>query len=183
MKKPNILKQIFCCIILLYVMAAWVGCDLKYTGDGHLIDNGFRSADRFILNLGKINLNQKKSYKFKLKNLPTETFVIGFSFVFENPTEVYHQQPELRPNNAVVSFKLMDDDKVITTLNNKKIHSLTWSQPAKDKSGAFVYSRNHSYFLPDNSKEYILILDVNMQNTKKEQMSTVELVLTGGGWK
>ncbi|MCF6226395.1 MAG: hypothetical protein L3J22_08875 [Xanthomonadales bacterium] len=180
MKNLNILKQMFCCILLLFVMA---GCDLQYTGDGDFIDKGSKVAThRFILNLGEINLNQKKSYKFKLKNLPSTRFTIGLSFVFDKPTKIAYQLSETRPNNAVISFKLMDNNEIITAMSNKKISSLTWSQQANNKSGAFIYSRNHSYFLPDNSKEYILTLDVNMQNTK-QQVSTVELVLRGGGWK
>ncbi len=182
MKELYILRQMLYCISLLSVMVS-CSTDLQYTGDGSFIDNGLEAVNhRYILNLGEINLNQRNNYKFKLKNLPSKKFVIGFDFVFEKPTKIAYQPSETRPNNAIVSFKLMANDVVITTLNNEKINSLTWSQPANNKNGAFVYSRNHSYFLPDNSKEYTLTFDVNKQNSKEKTYIT-ELVLRSGGWK
>src|SRR5947208_11027797 len=50
----------------------------QYFGDGHLIDNGALAAtDRYVLNLGPIDLTQRGSKTFQIANLPEVNFVAG----------------------------------------------------------------------------------------------------------
>ena len=58
----------------------------EYTGDGKLVDNGARSAtDRYILNLGLIDLRKQQKYTYRISGLPEENFIAGIELTLEDP--------------------------------------------------------------------------------------------------
>lgn len=48
----------------------------EYSGDGHLTDNGVRAAtNRYVLNLGEVDLSQRGTKTYRIANLPEANFV------------------------------------------------------------------------------------------------------------
>jgi len=67
-------------LVMVMPIMLLIGCYnvSEYSGDGHLVDNGVRAAtDRYVLNLGSIDLNQRGTKTYRIANLPEINFLVG----------------------------------------------------------------------------------------------------------
>ena len=87
-----------------------IGCDRtsQYSGDGQLVDKGsFAATDRYVLNLGSIDLTQRIMKTFRLVNLPGENFVAGIEIDDHTHNRVHIDKKQL---NATVLLELSGVD-------------------------------------------------------------------------
>lgn len=152
-----------------------------YTGDGKLIHNGPRAVNnRYVLNLGDIDFNSVNNYDFKLANLPSKQFIIGFNI--ESPNIL--PEDTSRINNAQISIKLTNLNGTHISNWDSNLNSWTWSVEVSNNYRTYVYNRDHSYFTPEKNAGYQLTLAVTSPNT----LSIInhynsQLILKTGGWK
>lgn len=158
------------------------GCNpvSKYTGDGKLIDNGVGAAtDRYVLNLGKIDLAQRGTQTFRIKGLPKINFVVGLEIVALDSRSAI----DWEALNPTIAIKLTNFDGRDLFAVEGPLTTWTWSIPSRDNR-AFVYGRDElgTYFDARSNVEYTLaiyIIDPGRIHFRHE----ASLVLKSGGWK
>jgi hypothetical protein len=165
----------------LLSMTALSACSASstYSGDGRLIDNGITAAnDRFVVELGYVDLTRPGSKTFRIAGLPKTNFVVGIQV----PIAVLHGMDAPAEITSDVSFELVGpvDKRIFSAAG--PLRSWTWSGPIHGSS-SFVYHRapSESYFDAAPAEEYQLHVIVR---TPDPTMTTKALVLLkSGGWK
>jgi len=117
-----------------------VGCS-AYDGDGKFTDRGiFASHQRYILDLGPVDLTRTERQEFRIANLPTENFTFGL--------QLHNARWDQRNVHAKVRLALVNekDETVFDVVET--VSKWTWSG-ARDEDVVFVY-------LSGKSKEIIL---------------------------
>jgi hypothetical protein len=147
--------------IALIISAAFLsGCPMtKYSGDGTLVDNGSGAAtDRYVLDLGSIDLTQQNRKTFRLAELPKANFVVGIEVKAAASDSALLDGQSITPT---VSISLSESSGVVLFSKKAPLNSWTWSLPA-DADSAFVYGREtpSTYFDAATDVEYTLTLDV-----------------------
>jgi len=162
----------------MFALAAATGCyqASSYTGDGSLVDRGWRSYSlRYVIDLGAIDLSQRRTYTYTLANLPDAQFTIGI--------EARGSQAE---QHARVRIELKSETGETIVLEDAPLKAWTWSHGFEDWDGIrFGYrsgesvdvriSENHvrhtpigvkasggwgSYFNSEQAKSYALRLEI-----------------------
>lgn len=172
----------FLLVITLFVMLL-VGCyDVsEYSGDGHLTDNGIRAAtDRYVLNLGEVDLSQLGTKTYRIANLPEANFVTGIE-IRVAPKD--RDSIEKRAISPTILLELSRSDGEIVFTKNENLNAWTWSVPVGE-SRAFIYGRGEpgTYFQSLSQTEYTLTLTVLQANPSQSQYTAL-LVAKSGGWK
>jgi hypothetical protein len=157
------------------------GCPVtKYSGDGALIDNGSGAAtDRYVLDLGPIDLTQRARKTFRLVGLPQSNFVVGIQIkAAADPALISG-----RLLNPTISLSLSDSSGTVLFSKRSSLDGWTWSVPASAGT-AFVYGREDpsTYFDAAAGAEYTLILDVVEPDQSGSKYVAV-LTAKAGGWK
>lgn len=152
-----------------------------YSGNGQLIDNGSLAAtDRYVLNLGSIDLTQRGTKTFRIANLPEASFVTGIeiSVVPEDRTVIEKQRV-----NPTISLELSGPGAKVLFSKKSTLDTWTWSVPA-DGHRAFVYGRGEpgTYFNALPKIEYMLTLTV-LEPDHSQSKYTALLMAKSGGWK
>jgi hypothetical protein len=165
-------------LILFFTM----GCynESNYMGDGQLIDNGRDAAtDRYVLDLGEIDLNNIGKYVFNIKGLPKEEFVIGIKLEAEQAIDI----DSALPNDAEILVSLSEANGKIIFEVNSKLDDWIWSTNVLEKNNAFIYKRgdNNTFFNPD-LKDYKLTVSILRPN-QIAIPSKSKLLAKSGGWK
>jgi hypothetical protein len=166
--------------LLMVVIAA---CDsvANYSGDGKLTDNGiFAATDRYVLDLGPVALKNRAEKKYRLENLPKESFVVGIEI---RPTVKDLASLERKPINAVVSLSLAGSDgKQVFTVDSK-LSAWTWNLPST-ADYAFIYVRNDpgTYFTPASNSSYDMTLKILQPDSGSLQYEA-RILAKSGGWK
>lgn len=153
----------------------------QYSGDGQLIDNGSTAAtDRYVLDLGLINLAQPGKKTFRLENLPEENFVTGVEISVAPEDRATN---ETRRANPTISLELSGPDGKVLFAKKSALDEWTWSVPA-DGLRAFVYGRGEpgTYFNAAPKTEYTLTLNV-LESDRSQSKYTARLMMKSGGWK
>ena len=171
--------------LLLIVMSSLLlaGCYKvsEYSGDGELIDNGISAAtDRYVLNLGVIDLSQSGTKSYRIANLPEVSFVAGIEIsVVEKDRAII----EKRSVNPTILLELSDVKGEVVFAEKSKLTSWAWSVPVNE-SRAFIYTREQpgTYFQSLLQSEYTLMLTVLEPDTSKLNY-TASLLAKSGGWK
>src|SRR5258706_6099567 len=139
-------RFIFCSMVAMHVLLL-CGCYRvsNYSGDGQLIDNGPAAAtDRFVLNLGPIDLARSGTRTFRLENLPEANFVTGVDISVASGDRATNAT---RRANPVISLELSGSDGKVLFAKKSALDAWTWSVPAGGLP-AFVYGREEprTYF-------------------------------------
>lgn len=152
-----------------------------YSGDGQLIDNGSAAAtDRYVLNLGPIDLTQPGTKTFRLANLPEVNFVTGVEISIASGDRATNATP--RPN-PVISLELSGSDGKVFFTRKSALDAWTWSVPASGLP-AFVYGREEprTHFNAASKTTYTLTLNV-LEPDRSQAKYTARLMMKSGGWK
>ena len=169
-------------IVVVAVVWAFGCCQMtQYSGDGQLIDNGALAAkDRYVLNLGSINLKKQSLQTFQIVNLPEANFVMGIeiSVASEDRVAIENQQV-----NAIVSLELSTSKGMTLFTMKAPMAAWTWSVPAGGHR-AFIYGRGGpgTYFNADSKTEYTLAFNV-LEPDRSQSTYTALLIAKSGGWK
>ena len=176
-----LLEKLILTIILPIILL--VGCYNvpKYSGDGHLVDNGGSVAtDRYVLNLGLIDLRQRGSSTHRIKNLPEAHFVVGIELrVLQKDISTL----EKKTVNPTILLELSGLKGEVIFSKKSKLNSWTWSALV-DESQAFIYGRRGqtTYFQSLPQSDYTLTLTV-LQPDFSQLKYTALLILKSAGWK
>jgi hypothetical protein len=182
--------------IFLFSIFHLAGCDSSYKGDGKLSDAGYFAAkDRYVLNLGDINLWKNEEYQFNIINLPDENFVLGFRASNQSITANDPSQ-DIRDK---VNIKIVVTDQGGFEVINESalIEDWVWSH-ARGSHYIFGYHRcdeeaDHTgyftcvegtgtYFTPSEGKQYSVKLIVSGEERIGSELIGT-LLVKSGGWK
>lgn len=151
----------------------------RYSGDGRLIDNGlFAATDRYVLDLGVVELKKKGIYTYKINNLPSKNFVIGIEIRVSPEQHATIENKKIRP---LISIELTNSQNIQVIHNEASLDTWTWSVIGDT---AFVYGEDQSstYFTPISNGKYNLRFVII--NTDSSDIKYVARILAkSGGWK
>lgn len=164
-------------------MVLVAGCDsvANYSGDGKLTDNGiFAATDRYVLDLGPVPLKHRGERKYRLENLPNESFVVGIEI---RPAVKDLASLERKPISAVVSLSLAASDGKPVFAVEGDLSSWTWNLPST-ADYAFIYVRGdpETYFAPASKSGYTMTLNILQPDSGSLQYKA-RLLAKSGGWK
>lgn len=168
-------------VVIVAIVALLSGCPMtKYSGDGVFLDNGPGAAtDRYVLDLGPIDLTQRARRTVRLAGLPKGNFVVGIQIkAAADPALIGKRLP-----NPTVSLSLSESSDGLIFSKEAPLGTWTWSVPAADDA-AFVYGRERpsTYFDAASGAEYMLSIDVVEPDQSGSRYVAV-LVAKSGGWK
>lgn len=168
------------------VIFMFTGCysESDYSGVGKLTDNGPSAAtDRYILDLGTVDLSKPGTTTYRIANLPATNFVAGIDFSVESTNQEIISNNNL---NTIVSISLTDSNGNEIFNNNGKLATWTWSKKSIEPTKAFIYGSGsgleQTYFDPKPHDTYVLkftVLAIDSTHIKHE----ATLKLKSGGWK
>ena len=193
-------------MLILATVAAVVvssGCaGWAYQGDGKLRDSGpLASHDRYVLDLGPIDLGRTEKYTYAMTNLPADSFAIGLEIVEVEANRSTQNPP---PHTGRVRLLLETPNHEIVVSEDAPLRYWIWSFVLGDfKSFLYRAGKEHwitnkdgttspvadgvrtdegwgSFFLPRPEITYQLTLEVL---EAQAQPRPARLLLKGGGWK
>ena len=156
-------------------------CDnaVMYKGDGKLVDNGiFAATDRYVLDLGPLDLSAKAARTYQIANLPTESFVVGLELTSSSKAPFGSH-----PLNPIVAIELQDATGKVLMRRNSPLKEWTWSVPSTNE-WAFIYGEGaqETFFTPAPQSTLRLMVEVVRADPTAEAYSS-RLVAKTGGWK
>ena len=126
-------------VLSLYLLACNRG--LLYRGDGHLADAGFAAAiDRYVVDLGPIDLGTNGVRHFVLAGLPNTTMTIGFQ---ASPSLEREKLRQTKPLFAGVHLIVTRADGTVVIDENGRLPTWVWSSKATSLD-SFIYRRGQS---------------------------------------
>jgi hypothetical protein len=180
MTKISSIIVIASCAVFVLILANCSDAS-RYSGDGHLVDNGIVSAtDRYVLDLGAISLSKKAVYTFNLTNLPRENFVVGIEI---RVSPEYHSKIENKSIKPTISIDLSGPNGAKIIHDKSSLDAWTWSVKG-DENNAFVYRRDQpsTFFTPVANEKYILRIKIVQPDSSNINYSA-RLLAKSGGWK
>ncbi len=153
----------------------------SYSGDGRLVDNGRSAAtDRYVLDLGAIDLNKQGVSTYRIENLPAENFVIGIELQVPPRQRVAIENKSIKPT---ISIELLGPQGESITRDQSMLDTWTWSVRAMDTT-AFVYRRDQpgTFFTPIKNRRYELKFGI-VQPDLSDFKYSARLLAKSGGWK
>lgn len=175
------LKRCVALLVAVFAVGACSGAS-GYKGDGKLIDNGPSAAtDRYVLDLGPLDLARNAKSQFRMANLPAEVFVAGLQLTPDK--NGVRQRLDKNSTSAVVSMEVMDQQGNVVLKVSKPLSDWTWSASSAT-STVFVYGGYGvmTSFKPERERTYTVSVDV-LQPDQAAQDILARLLLKGGGWK
>jgi hypothetical protein len=162
-----------------------------FQGDGTLVDRGPLAAkDRYILDLGIIDLTKPGKHVYSISNLPDETFIVGLEVVEKEPSSSAASTP------GRVHLVVENGARQLVIDESRALNSWTRSSSRLDTRSFLYTSGNGSetaarldvradqgwgtYFVPKAGEQYHLKVEV-LEVQRRPQL--VRLMLKGGGWK
>lgn len=167
-----------------FTLSGCMPSELRYSGSGQLHDAGpLARIDRYVVELGGIDLRTTGSATFRLANLPQAPLTVGLDLWFAN---VQHgiELMGLRPVYAVVSFELRAEDGTAVFRDEASLYQdVAWWAGASDTHHAFVYSlRRRTTFVPEPDRAYTLVVSV-VQADRGPALYEAAAVVRGGGYQ
>ena len=153
----------------------------RYSGDGHLVDNGpFAATDRYVLDLGAIALNKQGTSTYRIENLPAENFVIGIEIQVTSEQRTVIESKSIKPT---ISIELLGPQGESIIRDQSSLDTWTWSVRAMDNT-AFVYRRDQpeTFFTPIKNRRYELKVGI-VQSYLSDSKYSARLLAKSGGWK
>jgi hypothetical protein len=174
------MKIIFRGIILIAIISS-CSCVNQYSGDGQLIDKGpFSATDRYILNLGEIELKNPSLKLYRLENLPAANFVVGMEIRVSPENRSVIENKSIKP---LILIELLGPQKEIIFRDQSSLDTWVWSVRAVDNT-VFIYKLNNSstFFTAIAKEKYNLKVSIVQPDANKIDY-TVRLLAKSGGWK
>lgn len=152
-----------------------------YSGDGQLMDNGRAAAtDRYVLTFGPVDLSQKTTHTYRIKNLPEEEFLAGIEITFAPKDRDAIEKRHARPT---ILLELFGPGSEVVFTREARLDNWTWSFTAGE-SRTFIYGRDEqrTFFHPRSNVEYYLTFSV-LEPDAAQLKYTATLIAKSGGWK
>ena len=173
-----------------------------FRGDGKLVDHGpFAAKDRYVLDLGPVDLGRTGKYTYTMTNLPATDFVVGLEIVEVEANRSTQNRP---PHPGRIRLLLETSNHEIVISEDGPLKSWIWSF-ATGNFESFLYRAGEehwisnkdgttspvpdgvrtdggwgTYFSPRRNIKYQLTLEV--LETRAQPRPT-RLLVKGGGWK
>jgi hypothetical protein len=206
MKKTFIITIVIVSLLLFLSFLIWSHSQ-RYKGDGVLTDKGPMAAiDRYVLDLGKIQLNRKGEYSYFISNLPQEEMTVGLG-ITDDVSFTDNLKDKLKVKFPItIKIKLTNGEGKIVINEEGALHDWVWDfisgtnyhfvykpgQVTEIKTGEnSTYSRPTgvkadagwgTYFTPRKRESYKLTVAVfPTGNARIARMANVQV--KGGGWK
>jgi len=179
LRKDSISAWVFAIVFLVFAACSKDG---SFEGDGTLTDNGVLSAtDRYVLDVGEVELTKNGSYRYSFRGLPAENFVIGLEI------EGADQRREcIRASlgNVEIGLRLSDVNKGMGIfVVEGKLKEWTFSRRRGEKR-VFVYHRSGPRTAFDADPESTYELEVRVSKVAGTVGCDVaQIVAKSGGWK
>jgi hypothetical protein len=127
-------RWVTCVLLLLSTILG--GCS-SYEGDGRFKDHGvFASHQRYVIDLGRIDLTQREQREFNFAKVPAETFTFGL--------KLYGAKWDQKNISAKVRLVLVNE-KGETIFNFvETISKWTWSGSSLHENEVFAYGSGKS---------------------------------------
>jgi hypothetical protein len=175
--------------IILVIVASLAACgcstsEKRYAGDGRLHDAGpFTLVDRYVVELGPVELRNAGRATFQLANLPQVPLTVGLDITFAQ-TQRAIELMGTRPIYAVVDFTLYRADGTAVFHDEASLYQdAAWWANEPDTTRAFVYSlRRRTTFVPDPDRAYLLAVTVT-QPDRGSAVYVAAAAVRGGGWQ
>jgi hypothetical protein len=164
--------------IVLIAVLTYCYSKVPYSGDGHLIDNGpLAPTDRYVLDLGAIDLNKKGLYSYKINSLPSVNFVVGIEIRVSPEQYSIIEHRNIKP---VISLDLTNPQNVQVLHHQSSLDSWAW-EIIRGDNFAFVFGKDH-FFKPTANSKYTLRVEI-VQPDSSNLNYTARLQVKSGGWK
>lgn len=175
-------------LALAIVVTASSSCATNhYQGDGRLVDHGaFAATDRYVLDLGHVDLGESGRYTYTIAGLPSVVFATGLEITEAEPNVNPLQRPP-HPGRVRLTVQTAEQETVIS--DEGPLNSWLWSF-GRGEAKSFLYRaknkadlgdrRSGTTFTPKSGAKYLVTLDVLEAQTTPRP---TRLVLKGGGWK
>ncbi len=197
------LTRVMLFLAIVASVAVSSGCaGWAYQGDGKLQDSGpLASHDRYVLDLGPIDLGRTGQYTYTMSNLPAVDFIVGLEIVEVEPNRFTANQPV---HSGSIRLLLETSNHEIVISEDGPLKS--WRRSfVRDELESFLYRKGKehwitnkdgttspvsdgvrtdegwgTYFVPRPDITYRLTLEVlEAQGLPRP----TRLLLKGGGWK
>jgi hypothetical protein len=142
-------------------------------GSSTITDLGwsFDSAERYIVNVGNVDLTQDKVSSWELCKLPESELFCGLKITL--PSSPVYNAAQLLTGEVVVSIKIYDEQgKIVFRKYGNLSKDWIWSGPI-DTNSAFV--RGNIGFYPSENSKYRLEIEVRSAKEAKNVIATVML--------
>jgi hypothetical protein len=164
-------------LLLLLFIGIVAGCSPHYIGDGRFVDNGLTAVnERYVVELGTVDLTQQTTKTFAFKGLPAVSFVAGIQ-VPRSPDDS-KSSPESDADIVLQIANQATGSKLVRSTG--PLRDWVWSGIAEP---SFVYDREKpgSYFVPRPDSTYTVTVAVRSPAPNATHEATV--LLKSGGWK
>lgn len=116
-------------IVLILILCA--ACQQSSpAGDGTLTEDRFSPSRRFVLDLGPVDLSKPSSTTFRIANLPSTAFTLGFEIV-PRPPRQSRSLFGVRPISAPVRVTLVDELGRLVIDERGPLNRWVWSASPK----------------------------------------------------
>jgi hypothetical protein len=190
--------------LAVFALLLAASCDeAKYSGDGKFTDAGrLEASERFVLDLGGLNLTQPNTRTYRMASLPHDTFTLGLDVIAPTSELLY----ETRPIRAVVRFVVLDERGRTVVDETGPLDQWVWSWGTRERT-SFVYRRGSTrdvpigggavqvdltgqkadegwgtYFKPRSTGSYVFRVEIQRGDPASGKYRAV-LKARGGGWK
>ncbi len=198
MKKIILMCLSFC----LFLCMLLSGCN-DYSGDGIYKDHGLLTAkDRYVIDLGDIDLSSAKKYKFTLSGLPAVEMVVGLQ-IEPILNDKKGDSIDRREYNSLVRLELRNTLGELSIKEMSQLKEWIWSHSNNGDMKYFIYRKGEykneegerdpranllankgwgTYFLPRKNGKYNLIFEV-IEPINISHKAQIKMIVKGGGWK
>lgn len=172
----------------------------SYSGDGRLTDYGWweLEGNRFVLDLGPVDLSVPSRHSYRLSNLPNAEFTAGVEIVEAEPNLIGSARPA---HPSVVRLELTTSNNEVAIIEEGPLDIWVWSYGVGGME-SYLYRRGEakevplgggtttserlgvkaakgwgSYFTPEESTTYFLTFEV--LDSRSETKRPARLVLYG----
>jgi hypothetical protein len=180
MKKSFIITILIVALLLFLSFLVWTHSQ-RYKGDGVFTDKGVLAPhERYVLDLGKIQLNRKGEYSYFMSNLPQEEMTVGLG-ITDDVSFTDNLKDKLKDKFPItIKIKLTNGEGKTVINEEGALHDWAWVF-ISGTNYHFVYGRG-TYFTPRKREPYKLTVAVfPTGNARSAQMANVQV--KGGGWK
>ena len=180
MNRKSLVTSIVAHTVLVAILSSCYSAS-RYSGDGHLVDNGlFAANDRYVLDLGTIALSEQGTSTYHLENLPTASFVVGLEIAVSPGHNAMIENRSVKPT-VLIELWISQGETLIR--NQSSLDTWAWSVRAGDNK-AFVYRREQppTLFTPITDGKYELKVTI-VQPDFGGSKYTARLLAKSGGWK
>ncbi len=178
------------------LMYGWRYPQMTMVGDGQMTDFGpAAAADRFVVDLGSLDLSRAGRTTHILSDLPDETVVIGLDIRSSDPTL---DVVEKGPLGTYLRLELVNGEGEVVIDERAPLENWVWSRRAGEAHRAFIYRSGTAkesrrldvkadggwgtYFEPRRESRYTLTTDVQ-PDVSLSGAFDARLLAKGGGWK